>query len=409
MCVTVGDLHPSQGREVTDLRRLPRFSLASLLLLGGCTLSGSATTATPAGPGATQPVAQQPSPPGAWRSIAPPPIPPAGGMAAAWTGHRLVVWGGQDPSGHEPASAGAVYDPMTDRWEELPPPPIAGRFGATAVWTGREVLFWGGQGATDTTFADGAAYDPAARRWRALPAPPIGARTGHQAVWTGNEMVVWGGFERCCPIDSVIHEPVAAAYDPVADRWRRIADVPAPWSGDDGTAVTMASGSRALIWRRGHLAIYETSEPALGWHEVNGIAPTPVPDPSPAPSTTADPFALAVVGGSDVFTWTGTVGALQGLAWRASDGTWRRTAVLEAQGGGSLAAAGSGRVFAAAGQSARVLEYRIADDAWRELPLPPVTTRSAAVLAWTGSELLFWGGIGDEGPEMDGAAWRPGD
>jgi hypothetical protein len=329
-------------------------------------------------------------------------------MAAVWTGRQLVVWGGQAGNGYQPASAGAAYDPVADRWEELPRSPIAGRFGATAVWTGREVLFWGGQGAADTTFADGAAYDPVARRWRALPAPPIGARTGHQAVWTGNEMVVWGGFERCCPIDSVIHEPVAAAYDPTTDRWRRIADVPAPWSGDDGTAVTVASEGRALIWRRGHLAIHDPSDQTLGWREVPGVAPAPVQDDS-SPSTTADPFALAAVSDGEVFTWTGTSGALQGLVWRASDGTWRRTAALEAQGGGNLAAADSGRIFAAAGQSARVLEYRIADDAWRELPLPPVNTRSAAVLAWTGSELLFWGGIGDEAPEMDGAAWRPGD
>ena len=298
-----------------------------------------------------------------------------------------------------------MYDPTADRWEELPPAPIAGRFGATAVWTGREVLFWGGQGAMDTVFADGAAYDPAARRWRALPSPPIGVRTGHQAVWTGKEMVVWGGIERCCPIDSVIHEPGAAAYAPATDRWRRIADVPAPWSGDDGTAVTLASNGKALIWRRGHLAIYDATHQTLGWREAPGGAP--VPDPSSAPSTTADPFALAAVSDGDVFTWTGTSGALQGFAWRASEGTWRRTSPLDAQHGGTLTAGGNGRIFAAAGQSARVLEYRIADDAWSELPLPPVSTRSAAILAWTGSELLFWGGIGDEGPEMDGAAWRP--
>ena len=48
-----------------------------------------------------------------------------------------------------------------------------------------------------------------------------------------------------------------------------------------------------------------------------------------------------------------------------------------------------------------------ATDRWSELPLAPVPTRSGAVLAWTGSELLYWGGNGDEGPEMDGAAWRP--
>ena len=125
--------------------------LVGTLLLGGCSLAGSATNAAPDRAGATQPAAEQQSPArGAWRPIAAPPIAPAGGVAVAWTGRQLVVWGGQAPGGHQPASTGAVYDPTADRWEELPPEPSAGRFGATAVWTGREVLFWGGHGALAT-------------------------------------------------------------------------------------------------------------------------------------------------------------------------------------------------------------------------------------------------------------------
>jgi len=111
--------------------------------------------------------------------------------------------------------------------------------------------------------------------------------------------------------------------------------------------------------------------------------------------------------GPEVFTWTGNAGQrLDGVAWRPSGSTWRRTAPLEAQPGAALAAGGPDRIFAAAGQSARVLEYRIGDDRWAELPLVPIPTRSAATLVWTGSELLFWGGVGDEGPEMDGATWH---
>jgi hypothetical protein len=215
---------------------------------------------------------------------------------------------------------------------------------------------------------------------------------------------VWGGITQCCPIDSEIHDPAAAAYDPATNRWRRVADVPGPWSGDDGDAVTMADGDRPLIWRRGHLA---GADPALSaWGEVTGTQP-PVPPRNPQlPTTTSDPVALGAVDDGEVFTWTGVSGELQGLAWRAADATWRRTATLEAQSGATMTAGGPGRIFAAAGQSARILEYRIGDDRWEELPLPPVNTRSAAVLVWTGSELIFWGGAGDEGPEMDGASWH---
>lgn len=414
---------------MASTRRLP-FWLAGLLLVVGCTTSGSggsgAATGTPV-PAATQSPVRMAAGQGAWRQIAPAPIPPAGGMAAAWTGRQLVVWGGQSQDGYrQGAEDGAAYDPAADRWEVLPPAPVAGRLGASAVWTGREVLFWGGQAAPDRILGDGAAYDPAARRWRALPAAPSGPRTGHQAVWTGREMIVWGGYPSCCPVDSVLHDRAAAAYDPATNLWRRLSDVPAPWSGDDGTAVTAVLGDRPAVWRQGRLAVYDPG--ADRWTEVPGALPPPEPPTGqpPAPSRTGDPFAVGAVAGGEVFTWTGAAtGRLEGQAYRpapepasstpAATGDkgsvhqqigWRRTAPLDGQYGATVVAGGPGRIFAAAGQSARVLEYEIADDQWEELPLPPVPTRSAATLLWTGSELLFWGGIGDEGPEMDGAMWH---
>src|SRR5205085_3884945 len=253
-------------------------------------------------------------------------------------------------------------------------------------------------------------YDPATTRWRTLPPAPIGPRTQHQAVWTGREMVVWGGYARCCPIDSVIHDPEAAAYDPATDRWRRIADVPPPWSGDDGFATTVLADGRPLVWRRGRLGAWDPATDR--WSEVAGGAPAGAPPAgappgaAPAPGSTIDPVALAVAAGGDVFTWIGNAGRLDGAAWRPSTSTWRRTAPLDAQTGPTVVTGGDDRLFVAAGQSARVLEYRIADDRWTELPLPPIPTRSDAALAWTGSDLLVWGGMGDEGPEMDGAIWH---
>ena len=378
-------------------------SLGALGLLTGCWSSGSANP-SPTNSASSQSAAPTTGEPlGSWRRIADAPIPPAGGMAAAWTGRQLVVWGGLGADGHQSGADGAAYDPAADRWEVLPPAPIAARFGASAVWTGREVLIWGGQGGPGRTFADGAGYDPASKRWRVVPAAPVGARTSHQAVWTGREMVVWGGFGRCCPIDSVIHDPAAAAYDPATDQWRRMADVPPPWSGDDGSAVTMADGERPLVWRQGHLGTYDAATDV--WSDVEGVQPTPLPSAG-GPGTTADPLAVGVVFGDEVFMWTGRSSELRGVAWRASDRSWRRTATLDGQSGASVTAGGPGRIYAATGQSARVVEYQIAQDRWEELPLPPVSTRSAATLVWTGSELLFWGGIGDEGPEMDGAIWH---
>jgi hypothetical protein len=338
-------------------------------------------------------------------------------MATAWTGTLLVAWGGEAPSGDRRAAAtGAAYDPAKDHWTVMPRAPIAGRSGARAVWTGREVLFWGGRSFAgdpagqpgETLFADGAAYEPGTRKWRVLPAAPIAARAGHEAVWTGREMLVWGGYDRCCPVDSVLHDQATAAYDPATDRWRLVAPVPPPWSGDDGTAVTLAVGDRPFVWRDGHLGFLGRAEDQ--WAEVAG-APVP-PEPSPGEqvsTTTADPLAVGVVANDEIFVWAGSSGRLRGVAHRPgnpSPGPWRRTATLAAQSGATIAASGPpGRIYAATGQSTTVREYQIAEDRWEELPPAPIGNRSFAALVWTGSELLFWGGVGDEGPEMDGAAW----
>jgi N-acetylneuraminic acid mutarotase len=90
------------------------------------------------------------------------------GQASAWTGTRVMTWGGgttNTPGDVPPATVttgGAAYDPAGDRWEPLPAAPLAGRARARAVWTGRELIVWGGEGPEDhrAQFDDGAAYTP---------------------------------------------------------------------------------------------------------------------------------------------------------------------------------------------------------------------------------------------------------
>ena len=90
------------------------------------------------------------------------------GKARAWTGSRVMFWGGgttDSPGDVPPATVmpgGAAYDPVADRWEPLPAAPLAPRARAVAVWTGRELIVWGGEAAHDhrAQFEDGAAYTP---------------------------------------------------------------------------------------------------------------------------------------------------------------------------------------------------------------------------------------------------------
>jgi hypothetical protein len=105
-----------------------------------------------------------------WSAIAAGPFadPFREGEARAWTGTRVMVWGGgtTDSPGDVPpatvAPGGAAYDPAADRWEPLPPAPLVPRARGIAVWTGRELIVWGGEAdySHRAQFDDGAAYTP---------------------------------------------------------------------------------------------------------------------------------------------------------------------------------------------------------------------------------------------------------
>ena len=175
------------------------------------------------------------------------PAPPEvrSGSATAWTGSRLLVWGGYEYVGgnEDPGADGFAFDAAVHRWEPLPPSPLGGRSGSAFAWTGQELLIWGGWdgGFRDPPyFSDGAAYDPVSGTWRMLPAAPIDARTAF-SVWTGEEMIVWGSTDRA---DRRLD---GAAYDPFTSSWRKIADGPiditdgsAIWTGDEMIVVGAA-------------------------------------------------------------------------------------------------------------------------------------------------------------------------
>ena len=92
------------------------------------------------------------------------------GKALAWTGSRVLLWGGgrypsdaEAPPTDVPGEpAGMAYDPAADRWSPLPPAPIAPRARTRGVWTGAEFLIWGGEAADEVRVqhADGAAWTP---------------------------------------------------------------------------------------------------------------------------------------------------------------------------------------------------------------------------------------------------------
>jgi hypothetical protein len=330
-----------------------------------------------------------------WHVMAAAPVEADERAGIVWTGSELFV-------------GGASYDPASDRWATLPRSPLSARQ-APAVWTGREVIIWGGADATDgaAVHSDGAAYDPASRAWRRIAPSPLTARSRHQMIWTGKEVVVWGGITMCCPVDSTVHEAGAASYDPVADRWRALPDVPQPWSGDGGDAIGFAHDGTAWIWRHG----------TLGRLSLDGAWTTFALEPAAAPAedercwVTGAPFAQGVAVMSSLFIWTSVCDESNGhrldlgtKQWAdLGPGPWgiySRNLVADGEHAYGF--------WSADGQDAGRLHLMSPDGTWQDLPPPPANSfGSWPAVVGTGDGAVIWGGSDPDGkPKRAGAVVR---
>jgi hypothetical protein len=130
--------------------------------------------------------------------------------------------------------------------------PLTPRTGHSVIWTGEEVIVWGGETGGDrgTPISDGAAFDPVADTWRHIAESPLSPRTSHVVAWTGGEMLIVGGFG----------ERNGAAYDPATDSWRSIQDPPIPLEAPNRyvSAGSVWTGQELIIWEisSGQVAAY---------------------------------------------------------------------------------------------------------------------------------------------------------
>lgn len=249
--------------------------------------------------------------------------------------------------------------PLDDTWDNgvLDDLPV-GRVGHTAVWTGSEMIIWGGALLSDgIALNSGGRYDPTTDRWVPLPTSNAPApRHDHTAVWTGTEMIVWGGG----------NYDTGARYDPQADAWTAVTTVGAPARrvGHD----SFWTGSAMLVWGGGTLF--------SGGHTILNSGGLYDPQTNTwTPMSTAG--APRVVGHTAV--WTGT----EMIAWGGVDAV----SLMDLETGS---------------------RYSPASDTWT-----PITTanapaaRNSHLAAWTGHEMLLWGGLSQFQPAEDGARYDP--
>jgi N-acetylneuraminic acid mutarotase len=166
-----------------------------------------------------------------------------GGVTGAWTGTKMVVWGGELDSSSNPTNTGGQYDPATDSWTATTTTGApSARTDHGAVWTGTEYIIWGGGNPNSgTMYNTGGRYNPTGNSWTAVTttnAPT--ARVYFSTVWTGSKMLVWGGYDNSNELSD------GKAYDPVGNSWSAITSTNAPAARDSQTTVW--TGTEMVVW-----------------------------------------------------------------------------------------------------------------------------------------------------------------
>jgi N-acetylneuraminic acid mutarotase len=323
---------------------------------------------------------------------------------AIWTGAEMIVWGGM--GGFEfYLNSGGRYDPATATWTPTSAGPgvPTGREEHTAVWTGTEMIVWGGDNRdADDITNTGGRYAPSTDSWTATSTEggTLTARRSHTAVWTGTEMIVWGGFDYS-PIGRM---NTGDRYDPLTDSWTPTStDENVPSERQFHTAVW--TGTEMIVWG-GHGGLPQGPggryDPASdSWSPVSAAAgaPTARYDHTAVwtgtemviwggTDSTYDP-ALRIGGRYDPVTnsWTPTsIGTNYPTARRNHTAVWTGTEMIvwggQAQGMVNLTDGG---------------RYDPATDSWAAVSAGAgePSGRLAHTAAWSGREMVVWGGVGD--------------
>ena len=228
----------------------------------------------------------------------------------------------------------------------------------TAVWTGTEMIVWGGAYTGATVYPNtGGRYNPTTDSWTATSTTnaPSG-RWGHTAVWTGNEMIIWAGVEGQFAINT------GARYNPVTNSWTATSTNNAPVPGIYAAVWT---GSQMIVWGGPNSSGGKYNPNSNNWTAISNVN---APSPRAAHTAVWTGSEMIVWGGTDGFI--GTPDPLTGGRYDPSSDSWTATSTTN-------------------------------------VPLD----RYSHTAVWTGTEMIVWGGINDDGPFIivfnDGGKYNP--
>lgn len=163
-----------------------------------------------------------------WKPRAPMPT-ARSAMAHGVIDGKIYVAGGRPPRGHD----FAVYDPKTDKWTTLPDLPTARNHMAAAAIGGKLYVAGGrfGGGFRSEITAALEAYDPATNAWTSKH-PMSEPRSGLNGIAVNGCFHTFGGEHPTASKTGVF--PHHEVYNPKADRWTRLSDMPIPVHGVTG-------------------------------------------------------------------------------------------------------------------------------------------------------------------------------
>jgi hypothetical protein len=215
----------------------------------------------------------------------------------------------------------------------------------------------------------------------------------------------------CAGLDRTISAPPVAptpstttpAAEPVrplgAGTWQLLPPAPIP----SGFYATTWTGAELLV----HAPVTQDVE-----HPRGSIDAAYNPSTHTWRRLPGSPYEVRIVEGGSRIVWTGTemlaFGMMDG-ALNLTTGRWRPLAMGEA--GPSVYAWTGEQVLVWGGGCcgqflSSGLAYDVARNVWQPLPAAPLAGRHTTGV-WTGQELVIIGGQGEQGPFSDGAAYNP--
>jgi hypothetical protein len=227
-------------------------------------------------------------------------------------------------------------------------------------------------GAAGTAVSGIAAYDPALDTWSTLADPPLAARSQAAVAWLGapcNCLAVWGGGD-----GGVMGLKDGATFDPTTSTWTKMADVPATFDpryqlfagaiGGDLVVYGGYGGPGSDDWAKGDGARWSSTTNTWTTFSGDDTVMAPTSHRFDAPGWTD---------GKKLWIWSGAT-------------TTMPSAVV---GGGA---------------------YDLSGGAWSKMPggTSAPASRRSAVVEWTGSVAILWGGTDGLGTYLaDGATFAP--